>query len=224
MNVERISVENLKNLNFEKIRGILLDLPKWFLVLWISINIIIPGYGILLYYWQYRHYNPIFWIFIPDSSTFAILFGVFLIVTLGFKKNVQVLNLITFIGLIKVFCAYILIFTVQPTFFDLVSLSAHTFELVEGILLLPFIRVDFKNFQVGFLITVIDWFLDLFNPFGLPTLSLYPLDEINPNNMAPFIDSFVIVFTLCLIFLFTYIRLKHWVKDNESVKWVEDVT
>ena len=176
MNTGWLSIENWKNLNSNSIREILLNIPKWFLVLWISINFVIPGYGVLLYYWQYAHYHPIFWIFIPDSNTFAILFGVFLIVTLGFKKNVQVLNLITFVGLVKVFFAYIITFTVQPVFFDLVSLSAHTFELAEGFLFLPFMKLGLKNFNVGFFITIVDWFLDFFNPFGLPTLPLYPLD------------------------------------------------
>ena len=223
MNMEWLSIENWKTLNLNKIREILLNLPKWFLVLWISVNLIFPGYGVLLYYWQYAHYHPIFWIFIPDSSTFAILFGIFLIVTLGFKKNFQVLNIITFVGLVKVFLMYILIFTVQPTFFDIVALSAHIFELAEGFLILPFLKVDLKSFNASFVITIIDWFFDFFNPFGLPTLPLYPLDEINPNNIAPFIDIFVLEFTVVLIILFTYIRLKYWVVRDGSEKWMKDI-
>jgi len=135
MNTDWISIKNLKTLNPSKIREILLNLPRWFLVLWIGVNLIIPAYGVLLYYWQYAYYHPIFWVFIPDSNTFAILYGIFLIVTLGLKKNIQVLNLITFVGLVKVFFGYILVFTVQPSFFDLVSLSAHTFELFESLLI-----------------------------------------------------------------------------------------
>ncbi len=223
MNTEWISMKNLKTLNASKIREILLDLPRWFLVLWICVNLIIPTYGVLLYYWQYAYYHPFFWVFIPDSNTFAILFGIFLIVTLGLKKNIQVLNLITFIGLVKVFIGYILVFTVQPSFFDLVSLSAHIFELFEGFLILPFLKVDLKNFNAGLFITVIDWFFDFFNPFGLPTLPLYPLDDINPNNTAPYIGIFAVVFTLVLILLFSYIRLKYWVDNDIDIKWIEDI-
>ena len=213
----------MKTLDQKKIREILLNLPRWFLVLWIGVNLIIPAYGVLLYYWQYAYYHPIFWVFIPDSNTFAILFGIFLIVTLGFKKNIQVLNLITFVGLVKVFFGYILVFTVQPSFFDLISLSAHTFELFEGLLILPFLKVDQKNFNASLLITLVDWFLDFFNPLGLPTLPLYPLDEINPNNTAPYIGIFAIAFTVGLVLLFSYIRFKHWIDDGVDVKWIDDI-
>lgn len=50
MNIGWLSIENWKNLNSNNIREILLDLPRWFLVLWISVNLIIPGHGVLLYY------------------------------------------------------------------------------------------------------------------------------------------------------------------------------
>ena len=123
----------------------------------------------------------------------------------------------------KVFFAYIIIFTVQSAFFDLVSLSAHTFELAEGFLLLPFLKLDLKNFGAGFFITMVDLFLDFFNPSGLPTLPLYPLDEINPNNTSPYLDTFAVAFTICLIFLFTYVRLKLWVEEGVSVKWIENI-
>jgi uncharacterized membrane protein YpjA len=223
MNTDWISIKNLKTLNPSKIREILLNLPRWFLVLWIGVNLIIPAYGVLLYYWQYAYYHPIFWVFIPDSNTFAILYGIFIIVTLGLKKNIQVLNLITFVGLVKVFFGYILVFTVQPSFFDLVSLSAHIFELFESLLILPFLKVDLKNFNAGLFITLIDWFFDFLNPFGLPTLPLYPLDEINPNNTAPYIDIFFVAFTISLVLIFSYIRLKHWVENDANVKWIEDI-
>ncbi len=223
MNTDWKSIKNLKTLNLSKIREILLNLPRWFLVLWICVNLIFPAYGVLLYYWQYAYYHPIFWVFIPDSNSFAILFGVFLIVTLGLKRNIQVLNLITLAGLVKAFFGYILVFTVQPSFFDLVSLSAHTFELFEGFLILPFLKVDLKNFNTGLLITLIDWFFDFFNPFGLPTLSLYPLDEINPNNTAPYIGIFAVAFTVSLIIIFSFVRLKYWVNDDVDVKWIEDI-
>ena len=224
MNKNMLTIENLKSLDSNKIRETLLTLPKWFLALWIGVNLIIPGYGVLLYYWQYAYYHPILWIFIPDSNTFAILFGIFIFVTLGLKKNVQILNIITFVGLIKVFFGYIIVFTVQPSFFDLVSLSAHTFELLEGFLILPFLKVDLKNFNAGLFITLIDWYFDFFNHFGLPTLPLYPLDEINPNNTAPYIDIFCIWFTLILILLFIFIRLKYWTKEDENINWIDNIS
>jgi hypothetical protein len=132
--------------------------------------------------------------------------------------------MITFIGLIKAFFAYIMIITVRPAFFDIGSLTAHIVELGEALVLLPFIEVDLKNFQLASLITWIDWFFD-FNPFpfSLPTLPLYPVDEINPNNTAPFIDLFAVVFVVIIITLMTYIRLKHWVSTELHINWIEDL-
>lgn len=218
------SLKNLRHLTSHEIRESLLNLPRWILIIWIAINIIFPGYGVLIYYWQYAYYHPAFWIFIPDSNTFAILFGIFLIVTLGYKKNIQVLNVITFIGLIKAFFGYIVVFSVQPSFFDLVSLTAHTFELCEASVLLLFMKVDLKNFQVASFIHWIDWFFD-FNPFpfSLPTLALYPVDEINPDNTAPFIGVFAVVFTIVILLTMAYIRLKHWVDEGVQVKWIDDL-
>lgn len=218
-------IKNSRNLTPDDIREYLLNLPRWVLVIWIAINLVIPGYGVLIYYWQYAYYHPALWIFIPDSNTFAILFGIFLIVTLGFKKNVQVLNVITFIGLIRVFIGYIVVFSVRPSFFDLVSLSAHTFELCEALVLLLFMKVDSKNFLVATLIHWIDFFFD-FNPFpfSYPTLGLYPKDPINPDNTAPFIGIFAIVFMIVNISTMLYIRLKHWVDNEIHVNWIEDIS
>ncbi|MHA2176060.1 MAG: DUF1405 domain-containing protein [Candidatus Hodarchaeales archaeon] len=216
-------LKKFKSLNIQSIRESLLSLPRWFLILWILMNLLIPAYGLLLYYWQYAYYHPIFWIFIPDSSTFSILFGFFLIITFGFKKNVQVLNIVTFIGLVRVFFGYLVVFAVQPPFFDIISLTAHTVELLEGIIVLLFINVDQRSFQVGGSITIIDWFFDLFNPFGLPTLFLYPLDEINQNNTAPYIEIFAIVFTAIILILMTYLRWKHWAGDEIRHNWVDSI-
>lgn len=218
------SIKKLRSIDIQSVRDSLFNLPKWFLVLWIAINIIIPAYGLILFYWQYAYYHPIFWIFIPDSNTFAILFGVFLTVTLGLKKNIQVLNVITFIGLIRVFFGYIVVFTVQPTFFDIVSLAAHTFELCEAFLLLLFIKVDTKNFSLAAVITLVDWFFDFLNPFDLPTLVLYPFDaDINPNNTAPFISIFAVVFIIIITGCLIYIRWKYWINGGENVNWIEDL-
>jgi uncharacterized membrane protein YpjA len=224
MDFSWFSRKKLTSLTFQEIREVLLNLPEWILILWILINLIPALYGALLYFWQYVYYHPIFWIFIPDSSTFAIFFAIFLTVTLGFKKNIQVLNVITFIGLIRAFFAYILIITVRPAFLDIGSLTAHLVELGEALVLLPFIKVDLKNFQLASLITWIDWFFD-FNPFpfSFPTLPLYPVDEINPDNTAPFIELFAVVFAVIIIILMTYIRLKHWITTELKVNWVEDL-
>ena len=223
MDINQDILKKLKSIDLQSVRVSLLSLPKWFLMVWISINLLIPTYGILLYYWQYEYYHPFFWIFIPDSNTFAILFGIFLIVTLGFKKNIQVLNIVTFIGLVRVFFGYIIVFSVQPTFFDIVSLTAHAFELMEALVVLLFIDIDQRSFQVGVTITVIDWFFDFFNPFGLPTLFLYPLDEINPYNTAPHIGIFAVAFTTILLSLTTYLRWKHWAGDDVQYNWVESL-
>jgi hypothetical protein len=123
-----------------------------------------------------------------------------------------------------VFFGYIVVFTVQPSFFDVVSLAAHTFELCEGLILLLFIKVDLKNFSVAAAISLIDWFFDFLNPFDLPTLVLYPFDaDINPNNTAPFISIFAIVFITSIIGCLIYIRWKHWIQDGQDVKWINEL-
>ncbi|MHA1993682.1 MAG: DUF1405 domain-containing protein [Candidatus Hodarchaeales archaeon] len=222
MGVDWTSIKNWKSLDIQRVRNSLLNLPRWFLAIWIAVNIIIPTYGVLLYYWQYAYYHPIFWIFIPDSNTFAIFFGIFLFVTLGLRKNIQVLNLITFIGLVRAFFGYIVVFTVQPSFFDIVSLAAHTFELGEGLILLLFIKVDLKNYSLSAFITMVDWFFDFLNPFDLPTLVLYPFDaDINPNNTAPYITTFAVVFITVIIGCLIYVRWKHWISEGKNVKWIE---
>ncbi len=224
MVTDRISFEKIKSRDTQYIRDSLLNLPKWFLGIWIAINLIIPFYGALLYYWQYAYYHPIFWIFIPDSSTFAILFGIFLIVTFWFKKNIQVLNLITFIGLIRVFFGYIVVFTVQPSFFDIVSLAAHTFELCEGLVVLLFIKTDLKHYSAAASISLMDWFFDFLNPFDLPTLVLYPFDaDINPNNTAPFIHIFAVVFITVIIGCLILIRRKYWLADEKNIAWINNL-
>ncbi|MHA1976893.1 MAG: DUF1405 domain-containing protein [Candidatus Hodarchaeales archaeon] len=221
MVIDGSSIKKLKTIDIQSLRDSLLSLPRWLLGIWIAVNIIIPAYGILLYYWQYAYYHPIFWIFIPDSNTSAILFGMFLFVTLGLKKNIQVLNIVTFIGLIRAFFGFIVVFTVQPSFFDIVALAAHTFELCEGLTLLLFIKTDLKNYILAASITLIDWFFDFFNPFDLPTLVLYPFDaNINPNNTAPYITIFAVVFITVIVGCLIYIRLKHWIPIANNVKWI----
>ncbi|UCE12493.1 MAG: DUF1405 domain-containing protein [Candidatus Heimdallarchaeota archaeon] len=213
----------IREIDSNQIRNYLLNLHPLLLSVWIIVNLTIPAYGILLYSWQYSYYNPIFWIFIPDSNSFGLLFGVFLIVTLAMKKNIQILNIITFIGLIKVFVGYIVLFTLIPSYFDLVSLTAHTIELIEGLLILPFIKTDLKNFIVAGSILLLDIFLDFFNPFDrYPTLALYQPHEIyNPVGTAPFFWHFFLLFSVVTAGLLIYIRLKHWTEENTSIKWIE---
>lgn len=215
----------IREIDSNQIRNYLLDLHPLVLGGWIIVNLTIPAYGILLYSWQYTYYNPIFWIFIPDSNSFGLLFGVFLIVTLAMKKNVQILNIITCIGLIKVCIGYFLLFILIPSYFDLVSLIAHTVELVEGLLILPFLKTDLRNFSVAGSILLLDIFLDFFNPFGkYPTIALYQPHEIyNPVGTAPFIWHFFLIFSAITAGLLIYIRLKHWTEENTSIKWIEKI-
>ncbi|MHA2226382.1 MAG: DUF1405 domain-containing protein [Candidatus Hodarchaeales archaeon] len=216
--------ENVNEINFNQIRYFLLNLHPLVLGVWIAINLFVPGYGLILYSWQYQHYHPIFWIFIPDSDSYGILFGIFLIVTLGLKKNVQILNIITFIGLMKVFFGYIALFTLIPSFFHIISLIAHTIEFIEGLLILPFLKTDFKNYSIATGILSLEMFLDFFNPFPFPTLAHYTFDpEFNINTTAPFLLEFFIVFSVIIFGFLFYIRLKHWSEDNSNIDWIEDL-
>ncbi|MHA1213693.1 MAG: DUF1405 domain-containing protein [Candidatus Hodarchaeales archaeon] len=210
----------------ERLKHKLLNLNPLILLLWSLVNIIVPIVTLFYYFWQFDFYHPLLWIFIPDSYSFAILFGIFIIITLIHKRNIQFLNIIIFVGLVKVFIGYVLIFTLMPSFFDLVSLSAHTLELTEGLLVLPFIKTDMKHFLAANLILVIDWFFDFnifFLPRGvLPTLALYPYHQLyNPDNTAPYIGIFFIVFTITMILLLFLIRFFFWAKDKQSINWIE---
>ena len=216
----------IREIDSNQIRNYLLNLHPLVLVIWITINLTIPSYGALLYFWQYEFYHPIFWIFIPDSNSFGILFGIFLVVTLVLKKNIQVLNIITFIGLIKVFIGYIALIILIPSFFSLVSLGAHTFELIEGLLILPFIKTDRRNFSIASAILTLDWYLDFFNPFDkYPTLFLYQKHEIyNPISTELYFWHFFLIFTVIMFGFLIYIRLKHWSDLGVSVKWIENIS
>ena len=219
-------VMNVRKIDSNQVRNYLLNLNPLVLAVWITINLTIPAYGALLYFWQYEYYHPIFWLFIPDSNSFGLLFGIFLIFTLVLKKNIQVLNIITFIGLIKVYFGYIMLFTLIPSYFDFVSFLAHTFELMEGLLILPFIKTDLRNFSVASSLLTLDWFLDFFNPFfKYPTLALYQKHEIyNPVGTKPFFLHFFLLFTIIIFGLLIYIRLKHWTEGNASLKWIESIS
>jgi uncharacterized membrane protein YpjA len=201
----------IRKVDSSRIINFLLNLHPVIIFGWISLNIAIPIITLFYYFWQFDFYNPIFWIFIPDSYTFAILFGIFLIITLGFKKNIQILNIVTFIGLVKVFFSYLTLLVFLPSFFSIVSLAAHTFELFEGVIILLFLRANIQEFSFASFITILDLFFDFFNPFGFPTLFLYPYhQDYNPNPTEPFLLPFFIVFSVIIFSLLIFIRLKRW--------------
>lgn len=190
-----------------------LNLNIYILFIWIFVNIAIPILTLFYYFWSLEFYHFFFWVFIPDSYTSAILFGIFLFVTLGLKKNVQVLNVVTFIGLIKVFFAYLTLIVFEPSYFDLVSLFVHIFELFEGLVVLLFLRANNRDFSFGSFIIIIDLFFDFFNPFGLPTLFLYPYhQDYNQNPTEPYLLLFFLIYSVLILFLLTFIRLKKWTR------------
>jgi uncharacterized membrane protein YpjA len=196
-----------------KLIDIFLNLNKYILFIWIFINIAIPIFTLFYYFWSLEFYHFFFWVFIPDSYTSAILFGIFLFVTLGLKKNVQVLNIVTFIGLIKVFFAYLTLIVFEPSYFDLVSLFLHIFELIEGLVVLLFLRANNRDFSFGSFIIIIDLFFDFFNPFGLPTLFLYPYhQDYNQNPTEPYLLTFFLIYSALVFFLLSFIRLKKWTR------------
>lgn len=194
-----------------RIVNFLYNLHPLILIAWALVNIGIPIITLFYYFWQFEFYHPFFWIFIPDSYTFAILFGIFLIVTLGLKKNNQILNIVTFIGLIKVLLGYLTLLFVLPSFFSIVSLAAHIFEFIEGLIILLFIKTGNRDFTIASSIVILDWFFDFFNPFGLPTIFLYPYHpDYNPNPTEPYIFPFFLVFSVSIILLLVFIRLIKW--------------
>ncbi|MFX1516107.1 MAG: DUF1405 domain-containing protein, partial [Promethearchaeota archaeon] len=123
---------------FEEIRERLLSLPPTIVYVWIVINVIASLNTVYLYSWQYPYYPIYLWIFIPDCATFGILFGVFLFMSLIIRRNNQVINAVTFIGVIKVFIASFMIFLLNPFYFDVFSIVGHLVLLIEAFLLLPF--------------------------------------------------------------------------------------
>jgi len=207
--------QKIREVDSSRIVNFLLNLHPLIIFGWISVNMAIPIVTLFYYFWQFDFYHPIFWIFIPDSYTFAVLFGIFLIITLGFKKNNQILNIVTFIGLTKVFFGYLTLLVFIPSFFSIVSLAAHTFELIEGLIILLFLRVNIQDFSLASFITILDLYFDFFNPFGFPTLFLYPYHQnYNINPTEPFLLPFFTVFSATIFFLLIFIRLKRWIEVN----------
>ncbi|MFX0126416.1 MAG: DUF1405 domain-containing protein [Candidatus Hodarchaeota archaeon] len=209
MPIRDFNLKKFQKISVDQLRYQMLNLNSVILGIWIFLNIGIPFITIFYYFWQFEFYHPIFWIFIPDSYSSAILFGMFLIITLGLKRDIQALNIVTFVFLVKAWFNYIIVFISEPSFFEIVSLSAHTFELLEAFLILPFLKADDKSFLISTLMLTLDWFFDFFNPFGLPTIGLYPYHpEFNPNNMAPHIDVFIVGLTIITFGLILMIYLK----------------
>lgn len=203
--------EELQKVDSNRLMDFFYNLHPLIIITLVLINIGIPIITLFYYFWQFEFYHPILWIFIPDSYTYSILFGIFLIVTLVLKKNIQILNIITFIGLIKVLFGYLTLLVFLPSFFSIVSLVAHLIEFSEGLIILLFIRTGNRDFSIATFMVVLDWFFDFFNPFGLPTIFLYPYHpDYNPNPTAPFIFPIFLVFSVLIFFLLALIRLKKW--------------
>ena len=211
-----------KKVDSNKLIDYFLNLNTYILLIWIFVNIGIPIFTLFYYFWSLEFYHFLFWVFIPDSYTSAILFGIFLFVSLGLKKNVQILNVVTFIGLIKVFFAYLTLIVFEPSYFDLVSLFVHIFEFFEGLVVLLFLRANNRDFSFGSFIIIIDLFFDFFNPFGLPTLFLYPYhQDYNQNPTEPYLLPFFLIYSVLVFFLLSFIRLKKWTRlkalDENSI-------
>ncbi len=203
--------KKLQKVDSTRLTNFFYNLHPLIIITLVLINIGIPIITLFYYFWQFEFYHPILWIFIPDSYTYSILFGIFLIVTLVLKKNIQILNIITFIGLVKVLFAYLTLLVFLPSYFSIVSLVAHLIEFGEGLIILLFIKTGNRDFSIATFIVILDWFLDFFNPFGLPTIFLYPYHpDYNPNPTAPFIFPIFLVFSVLIYFLLVFIRLKKW--------------
>ncbi len=203
--------EKLQKVDSTRLTNFFYNLHPSIIITLALINIGIPIITLFYYFWQFEFYHPILWIFIPDSYTYSILFGIFLIVTLILKKNNQILNIITFIGLVKVLFGYLTLLVFLPSFFSIVSLVAHLIEFGEGLIILLFIKTGNRDFSIATFIVILDWFLDFFNPFGLPTIFLYPYHpDYNPNPTAPFILPIFLVFSVSIYFLLVFSRLKKW--------------
>ncbi|MHA2074842.1 MAG: DUF1405 domain-containing protein [Candidatus Hodarchaeales archaeon] len=210
--------EELQKVDSTRLVNFFCNLHPLIIIAWALINIGIPIITLFYYFWQFEFYHPIFWIFIPDSYIYSILFGIFLIGTLVLKKNNQILNIITFIGLVKVLFGYLTLLVFLPSFFSIVSLAAHLVEFIEGLIILLFIKTGNRDFSIATFITILDWFFDFFNPFGLPTIFLYPYHpDYNPNPTAPFIFPFFLVFSVSIFFLLVLIRLKKWQEIQSTV-------
>ncbi|MFX0123478.1 MAG: DUF1405 domain-containing protein [Candidatus Hodarchaeota archaeon] len=190
----------------EELRGKLLELPPTIVYFWIAVNIIASLYTASLYSWQYTSYPIYLWIFIPDCATFGILFGIFLFISLIVRRNNQVLNAVTFIGVIKVFLASFLIFVLNPFYFDIVSLIGHVGLLIEAFLILPFMAPSSVDLIITMGVHAIDWFFDFFNPISeYPTLFLY--NEPNHPTAPFFTELFIfisLVITLTIFFLIIF--------------------
>ncbi len=209
MNFKRI-FDEIEGFKADDIKNFLLNLHPIFWGVLMVINIGIPILTLFYYFWQFEFYHPIFWIFIPDSYSYAILFAIFIAVTLIGKKDVQILNLIAFIGLCKVFIGYIVLFTLRPPYFDIVSFLAHTFELIEGVLIIPFLKPNKSQILISGSILTLDWYFDFLNPFGLPTLALYPYHaEFNIYNVKPFIGVYFVIYSLIIFVFLAYFWKKH---------------
>jgi len=193
----------------EKFRMNLLSLPPVIVFIWIAINVIASLNTAYLYWWQYSYYPIYLWIFIPDCAIFGILFGIFLFTTLISRQNNQVVNVTTFIGIIKVFCASFMIFVFNPFYFDIISLIGHVGLLIESFLILPFLFPSSLDLTISTGFLSIDWFFDFFNPLSeYPTLFLY--NEPNHPTSAFFPELFIIISVVSLLTIIFIIIFKKY--------------
>jgi hypothetical protein len=137
-------------------------------------------------------------------------------------RNNQVVNVVTFIGIIKVFIASFMVFVFNPFYFDIFSLMGHVGLLIEAFLILPYLTPSSQNIVVSTGIQSIDWFFDFFNPLSeYPTLFLY--NEPNHPTAAFFPELFVIItltsiLTIMFIIIFTKYTLELTSKTRETMK------
>lgn len=193
----------------EEIRVKLLSLPPIIVYIWIVINVIASLNTAYLYSWQYAYYPIYLWVFIPDCAIFGILFGIFLFITLILRRNNQVINALTFIGVIKVFVASFMIFVLNPFYFDTISLIGHMGLLFEAFLLLPFMCPSFFDLLITTGIHGVDWFFDFFNPISeYPTLFLY--NEPNHPTAAFFTELFILISLVSILTILFLIVFRHY--------------
>ena len=204
----------------EKLRMKLLSLPPVIVYIWIAVNVLASLNTAYLYWWQYSYYPIYLWVFIPDCATFGILFGFFLFKTLILRQNNQVVNVTTFIGIIKVFCASFVIFIFNPFYLDIISLIGHIGLLIESFLLLPFIFPSLHDLAISTGIHGIDWFFDFFNPLSeYPTLFLY--NEPNHPTATFFLELFVIITVVSLLTIAFLILFKKYPLESNQIAFRE---
>ncbi len=143
-----------------------LENRKWLAALAI-INAIGFIYGIYFYYYQLVQWPPQLWVFILDSPIPVLLFGIFCATLLAKRKLPQWLLVLTAVGLIKyglwtviVLLAYWNAFYVASPFIYALNLPLHIGMLIEGLLLMKWIKKDAVYFIPAAVFFFFNDFLD----------------------------------------------------------------